>query len=61
MAAEDFDRRSDGAGGGTYRMDVEAKVHAESIEANSVHGSDSPENAATEVAYFFPTVDLHTR
>ena len=29
------------------------KVHAESIEANSVHGSDSPENAATEIAYFF--------
>ena len=26
---------------------------AESIEANSVHGSDSPENAATEIAYFF--------
>jgi len=29
------------------------KVHAESIEANSVHGSDSEENAATEIAYFF--------
>ena len=29
------------------------KVHAESIEANSVHGSDSLENAATEIAYFF--------
>ncbi len=29
------------------------KVHAESIEANSVHGSDSAENAATEIAYFF--------
>ena len=27
--------------------------HAESIEANSVHGSDSQENAATEIAYFF--------
>ncbi len=27
--------------------------HAESIEANSVHGSDSEENAATEIAYFF--------
>ena len=26
---------------------------AENIEANSVHGSDSPENAATEIAYFF--------
>ena len=29
------------------------KTFAESIEANSVHGSDSPENAATEIAYFF--------
>ena len=29
------------------------KAHAESIEANSVHGSDSAENAATEIAYFF--------
>ncbi len=29
------------------------KVHAESIEANSVHGSDSPENAKTEIAFFF--------
>jgi nucleoside-diphosphate kinase len=26
---------------------------AESIEANSVHGSDSPENAAIEIAFFF--------
>jgi len=30
----------------------------ESIEANSVHGSDSPENAAKEVAFFFAEVDL---
>ena len=29
------------------------KAHAETIEANSVHGSDSEENAATEIAYFF--------
>jgi nucleoside-diphosphate kinase len=33
---------------GTIRKDF-----AESIEANSVHGSDSPENAAIEIAYFF--------
>ena len=33
---------------GTIRKDF-----AESIEANSVHGSDSAENAATEIAYFF--------
>ena len=30
----------------------------ESIEANSVHGSDSPENAAIEVAFFFSDLDL---
>jgi nucleoside-diphosphate kinase len=34
------------------------KLFAESIEANSVHGSDSPENAATEIAYFFAGTDI---
>lgn len=34
------------------------KVHAESIEANSVHGSDSLENAKTEIAYFFSDDEL---
>lgn len=34
---------------GTIRADF-----AESINANAVHGSDSPENAAIEVAFFFP-------
>ncbi len=29
------------------------KVYAESIEANTVHGSDSEENAAIEIAFFF--------
>jgi nucleoside-diphosphate kinase len=29
------------------------KTFAESIEANSVHGSDSPENAKVEIDYFF--------
>jgi nucleoside-diphosphate kinase len=33
---------------GTIRKDF-----AESIEANSVHGSDSPENAAQEIDFFF--------
>ena len=33
---------------GTIRKEL-----AESIEANSVHGSDSDENAAIEIAYFF--------
>jgi len=41
---------------GTIRAD-----HAESIEANSVHGSDSVENAAIEVAFFFGDVELHSR
>ena len=31
---------------------------AESIEANSVHGSDSEENAANEIAFFFAGVDI---
>ena len=31
---------------------------AESIEANSVHGSDSPEAAATEIAFFFASIDI---
>jgi nucleoside-diphosphate kinase len=34
------------------------KVHAESIEANSVHGSDSPENAAIEIAFFFSGIEI---
>ncbi|MFW2831080.1 nucleoside-diphosphate kinase [Sphingomonas sp. ID0503] len=34
------------------------KVHAESIEANSVHGSDSAENAAIEIAYFFKPEEI---
>src|SRR5919205_1354553 len=38
---------------GTIRADF-----AESIDANAVHGSDSAENARTEVAYFFPTLDI---
>ena len=31
---------------------------AEDIEANSVHGSDSAENAATEIAFFFAGTDI---
>jgi nucleoside-diphosphate kinase len=34
------------------------KTFAESIEANSVHGSDSDENAAIEIAYFFSPEEL---
>jgi nucleoside-diphosphate kinase len=38
---------------GTIRKDF-----AESIEANSVHGSDSPETAAQEIAFFFAGIEL---
>ena len=38
---------------GTIRKDF-----AESIEANSVHGSDSPENADKEIRYFFSDLDI---
>lgn len=38
--------------------DTIRKDFAESLEANSVHGSDSPENAATEIAFFFAEVDI---
>ncbi len=34
------------------------KIFAESIEANSVHGSDSLENAAIEIAYFFKPEEI---
>lgn len=34
------------------------KEFAESIEANSVHGSDSPEAAATEIAFFFAGTEI---
>src|SRR5215472_1250656 len=41
------------AAAGTIRKDF-----AESIEANSVHGSDSPETAAQEIAFFFAGIEL---
>ncbi len=34
---------------------------ADSIDANAVHGSDAPETAAVEIAYFFPTVNVYSR
>ncbi len=34
------------------------KMYAESIEANSVHGSDSLENAKIEIAYFFAETEI---
>jgi len=44
------------ADAGTIRADF-----AESIDANAVHGSDSPENAAIEIAYFFPALNVYSR
>ncbi|MGA8148574.1 MAG: nucleoside-diphosphate kinase [Gallionellaceae bacterium] len=41
---------------GTIRADF-----ADSIDANAVHGSDSAENAATEIAYFFAPQNIHSR
>ena len=35
------------------------KRFAESIERNAIHGSDAPETAAVELAYFFPAVELN--
>ena len=37
------------------------KVHAKSIGENSVHGSDSAENAAVEISYFFPAFEICPR
>ena len=34
------------------------KTFAESIEANSVHGSDAPETATQEIHYFFSDVEI---
>ena len=34
------------------------KDFAENVEANSVHGSDSPETAAEEISYFFSQIEL---
>ena len=44
------------AAAGTIRADF-----AESIDANAVHGSDSLENAAIEIAYFFAATELCPR
>ena len=41
---------------GTIRADF-----ADSIDANAVHGSDAPETAAVEIAYFFPALNVYSR
>lgn len=52
MGATDFTK----AAPGTIRRDF-----ASSIEANAVHGSDSPETAATEIAFFFTAHEICPR
>ncbi len=44
------------AAAGTIRADF-----ADSIDANAVHGSDAPETARNEVAFFFPAMSIHSR
>ncbi|MBS1208624.1 MAG: ndk [Proteobacteria bacterium] len=44
------------AAAGTIRADF-----ADSIDANAVHGSDAPETAAVEVAFFFPGMNVYSR
>ena len=41
---------------GTIRADF-----ADSIDANAVHGSDAPETAAVEIAYFFASTEIFSR
>ena len=44
------------ASAGTIRAEF-----ADSIDANAVHGSDAPETAAMEIAYFFPALNIYSR
>ena len=44
------------AAAGTIRADFAA-----SIDANAVHGSDGPDTARMEIAYFFPALAIHSR
>ncbi|MGB3740228.1 MAG: nucleoside-diphosphate kinase [Pontixanthobacter sp.] len=57
LEGEDAVKRNRDIMGATNPADADQgtirKTYAESIEANTVHGSDSEENAATEIAYFF--------
>lgn len=41
---------------GTIRADF-----ADNIDANAVHGSDAPETAAVEIAFFFPAMQVYSR
>jgi nucleoside-diphosphate kinase len=62
LEGEDAVKRNRDIMGATNPANAEAgtirKELAESIEANSVHGSDSDENAATEIAFFFKPEEI---
>ena len=62
LEGEDAVKRNRDVMGATNPADADAgtirKEFAESIEANTVHGSDSAENAAIEIAYFFKSEEI---
>jgi len=62
LEGEDAGKRTRDIMGATNPANADAgtirKELAESIEANSVHGSDSDENAAIEIAYFFKPEEI---
>ena len=62
LEGEDAVKRNRDVMGATNPANAEEgtirKTFAESIEANSVHGSDSDENAAIEIAYFFKPEEI---
>jgi nucleoside-diphosphate kinase len=62
LEGEDAVKRNRDVMGATNPANAEAgtirKEFAESIEANTVHGSDSEENAAIEIAYFFKPEEI---
>ena len=62
LEGEDAVKRNRDVMGATNPANADAgtirKEFAESIEANTVHGSDSEENAAIEIAYFFQPEEI---
>lgn len=62
LEGEDAVKRNRDIMGATNPADADEgtirKAYAESIEANSVHGSDSDENAAKEIAFFFDDAEI---
>ena len=62
LEGEDAVKRNRDVMGATNPADADEgtirKTYAESIEANSVHGSDSEDNAKTEIAFFFDESEI---